>query len=69
MTLAQALLFNWNDQSLLWLPSLNWSTSDNSSLLVGAQWGIGPGFKDAISIESEYGPVPATLYVGAKWYF
>ncbi len=69
VTLNQALLFNWNDQSLLWLPSLNWSTSDNSSLLVGAQWGIGSGFKDEMSIESEYGPVPATLYVGAKWYF
>jgi len=69
VTLAQALLFNWNDPSLLWLPSLNWSTSDNSSLLVGAQWGIGPGFKDEVSLESEYGPVPATLYAGAKWYF
>ena len=69
VTLNQALLFNWNDQSLLWLPSLNWSTSDNSSLLLGAQWGIGPGFKDEMSIESEYGPVPATLYIGAKWYF
>ncbi len=69
VTMAQALLFNWNDRSLLWLPSINWSTSDNSSLLVGAQWGIGPGFTDALSIESEYGPVPATLYVGAKWYF
>ena len=69
VTLNQALLFNWNDHSLLWLPSLNWSTSDNSSLLLGAQWGIGPGVKDEMSIESEYGPVPATLYIGAKWYF
>ncbi len=69
VTVSQALLFNWNDRSLLWLPSLNWSSGDNSSILIGAQWGIGAGFEDEVTINSEYGPVPATIYIGARWYF
>lgn len=67
-TLSQAVLVNWQDPSALWIPTLEWSASDNASVLFGGQTGFGegPGF---LSLRSEYGAVETSLFAAVKWYF
>jgi hypothetical protein len=43
--------------------------ADNLSLLVGALAGLGPGLDRGGAPGSEYGIVPATLYVALRAYF
>ena len=68
-TLSQAVLVNWQDPSALWVPTLQWSTSDNSTVILGAQAGFGGEFGADLSLRSEYGPAPATLFAALQWYF
>ena len=68
-TMTQTVLVNWQDPSVFWIPALQWSTSDNSTLLFAAQSGFGGGLNPDLSLRSEYGPVPTTLFAAVKWYF
>jgi hypothetical protein len=63
------LLVNLSDASGLLLPHLDWSLADNLSLVVGALAGLGPGPRADGHPGSEYGAVPATVYVALKAYF
>lgn len=68
-TFQQALLVNWNDGSTLWIPSLTWSTGNNSELLLGAQLGTGPELGPDLLPKSEYGATPTTLFAALKFFF
>jgi len=68
-TFSTTALVNGSDGSLLWLPSLTWSTGNDSELLVGSQFGFGAGPDPAGRPGTEYGAVPRTLFVGFKQYF
>ena len=68
-TMTQSLLVNWQDPSALWIPALEWSTSNNSSVLLAAQTGFGGTVSPASQLESEYGAAPTTLLAAVKWYF
>ena len=68
-TFSSTALFNGSDGSLLWLPSLTWSTGNDSELLVGSQFGFGAGPGLDGHPGTEYGGVPRTLFVGFKQYF
>jgi hypothetical protein len=67
--MSQAILVNWQDPSAFWIPSVQWSTSDNTSLLFAAQAGFGGSFNQNLTPKSEYGPVPTTVFAAFKWYF
>ncbi len=67
--LYNVLLINANDPSVLWVPSLRWSTGNNAEVLFGAQVGIGEGIKANEILGSEYGSMPATIFAGFKIYF
>jgi len=68
-TFTNVLLVNWQDSSSLWVPSLQWSTSDNSEVLFGAQVGLGRELQAGGIPRSEYGSVPNTVYAAFKAYF
>ena len=71
-TLTNTLLVNWQDPSTLWVPSFQWSTSNNSDVLAGAQIGIGKGLQSSGMgpvPQSEYGLVPNTLFAAIRIYF
>ncbi len=68
-TFTNVLLVNWQDPSFLWVPSLQWSTSDNSEVLFGAQVGLGRELQAGGIPRSEYGSVPNTVYAAFKAYF
>jgi len=71
-TLTNTLLVNWHDPSTLWVPSFQWSTSNNSDVLAGAQIGIGRGLQSSGMgpvPQSEYGLVPNTLFAAVRVYF
>jgi hypothetical protein len=68
-TLSNSVLVNWQDPSALWIPALNWSSSDNSTVLLGVQMGFGGEFDQNLSLRSEYGPAPATVFAAIEWYF
>ena len=68
-TFTQSLLLNTQDPSLLWISTLQWSTSDNSSVLFGFQSGFGGGINPDLSLESEYGAVATTFFASLRVYF
>ena len=71
-TLTNTLLVNWHDPSALWVPSFQWSTSNNSDVLAGAQIGIGKGLQSSGMgpfPQSEYGLVSNTLFAAIRVYF
>ncbi len=71
-TLTNTLLVNGQDPSTLWVPSFQWSTSNNSDVLAGAQIGIGKGLQSSGMgpvPQSEYGLVPNTLFAAIRVYF
>ena len=68
-TLTQSFLLNGQDPSLLWIPTLQWSTSDNSTVLFGFQSGFGGGINPDLSLDSEYGAVVSTLFASLRVYF
>jgi hypothetical protein len=71
-TLTNTLLINWKDPSTLWVPSFQWSMSNNSDVLAGAQIGIGKGLQSSGMgpvPQSEYGLVPHTLFGAVRIYF
>ncbi|HXK61021.1 MAG TPA: hypothetical protein PLP42_14120 [Acidobacteriota bacterium] len=62
------VLLGWDDSSALWIPSLVWSTGNNSEMLFGAQLGFG---KEPTSVglpQSEYGSLPHTIFAAFKIY-
>ncbi len=67
--LSNAVLVNWQDPSLLWIPALDWSAGNNTSFLFALQTGFGGGFVDPLGVASEYGPVPTTLFLAFKFYY
>ena len=68
-TFSTTALFNGSDGSLLWLPSLTWSTGNDSEFLMGSQLGFGAGHGADGRRGTEYGGVPRTLFFGFKQYF
>ncbi|MCH8015147.1 MAG: hypothetical protein IH917_00810 [Acidobacteria bacterium] len=71
-TITHTLLINFQDPSTLWVPSFQWSTSNNSDVLAGAQIGIGKGLQSSGMgpvPQSEYGLVPNTLFAAIRVYF
>ena len=68
-TFSTTALVNGSDGSLLWLPSLTWSTGNDSEFLIGGQLGFGAGSGTERSPGTEYGGVPRTLFFGFKQYF
>ena len=65
-------LVNFTDTSVLLTPSVIWSLSDNSDVIAGAELGIGDGIRVLNEIPvlgSEYGAVPATVFLALKVYF
>jgi hypothetical protein len=71
-TLTNTVLINLQDPSTLWVPSFQWSTSNNSDVLAGAQIGIGKGLQSSGMgpvPQSEYGVIPNTLFVAIRVYF
>lgn len=69
VTVENALLCNWNDPSVLWVPNLSWSTSNNSEVLFGGEFGFGREAGPEQPAGSEYGNIPATLFAAFKVYF
>ena len=66
-------LHSWDDPSSSIQPILNWSTTDNIDLLLGANINIGdrPDVTPAldIQIQSEFGTFPDLYFFQFKWYF
>ena len=67
-SLNQSLLYGWDDGSALWSPALTWSTSNNSEVLLGGQFGFGKEPASRLRLQSEYGSSPHMLFIGAKLY-
>jgi len=61
-------LVGWDDQSVLWIPSLVWSTGNNSEILFGGQLGFGQEPAASGLPQSEYGSSPHTLFAAFKIY-
>jgi hypothetical protein len=66
---SNAILVNGNDPSALWIPTLTWSSGNNSDILFGAQVSIGIRPAPGQVPRSEYGSIPASLFAGFKKYF
>ena len=66
--LSNAILINGSDSSALWVPTLGWSTGNDSELVFGGQVGIGKGIEQQM-LQSEYGSVANTIFVGFRLYF
>jgi hypothetical protein len=68
-TLTNTALINWNDPSGMWIPTLNWSSSDNSEVIFGGQLGLGAGLTRDGRLGSEYGIIPASFFASLRLYF
>ena len=66
---ANTVIANGNDPSALWVPALTWSTGNNSDILFGAQVSVGSRPGPDMVPRSEYGSIPANIFVGFKKYF
>lgn len=62
-----ALIGNLEDASLMLLPGVSWSVGDNSEVSAGAYFGVGE--RPDVTVESEFGLVPATGYMQMRAYF
>ena len=65
-------LVNFTDRSVLVTPSLAWSVSNNADILAGGELSVGEGLREKNGEQvmgSEYGAVPATLFLALKMYF
>lgn len=69
LTLSNTLLINVNDPSSLWIPSLLWSTGNNSEVMVGGQLSIGHKPAKDGTLRSEYGSVPGIIFAALKLFF
>lgn len=69
LTLSNTLLLNVNDPSALWVPSLVWSTGNNSEVLIGSQFSIGEHPVQDERLQSEYGSIPGLLFGAFKLFF
>jgi len=67
--LSSSFLVNWQDRSLLWVPSLVWSTGNNSELVLGSQVGLGQGLTADAQFGSEFGSILTTVFLSFKAYF
>ena len=68
-TLSNTLLVNLNDPSALWIPSLVWSTGNNSEILLGGQISAGRKPIEEETLRSEYGSVPSLVFGAFKLFF
>jgi hypothetical protein len=78
LSISSGMLFNWEDQSLLFFPDMQYSISDNAVLEAGAFIGVGSGPDIvidtdsgfvAVSAQSEFGLYPDTYFISARIYF
>jgi hypothetical protein len=69
LTLSNTLLLNFNDPSALWIPSLVWSTGNNSEVLIGGQFSMGQAPDQNETLQSEYGSVPSLVFGAFKLFF
>ncbi len=68
-TLDNAVLINMNDPSALCVPSLRWSTGNNSEAIFGVQVGLGTSLAPGSFPRSEYGSASNTIFAGFTKYF
>lgn len=69
LTVANSLLVNLSDASVLWVPTLQWSASDSLDVVAGGQVGLGPELSFEGEVESEYGLVPVSIFGSVRIYF
>jgi hypothetical protein len=69
LTLTNSLLVNLNDPSSQWIPSLVWSTGNNSEVVVGSQLAIGSEPDAEGNLKSEYGTSPSILFGAFRLFF
>ena len=62
-------LLNLGDGSVLLLPYIDWSLTDNLVLVLGAVVGFGPGPRPDGELRSEYGAAINSVYAAIKAYF
>jgi hypothetical protein len=65
---SNTTLVDWDDQSVLWIPSFVWSTGNNSEMTFGSQLGFGQEPSPVGIPLSEYGTSPMTLFAAFKFY-
>lgn len=77
LTISMAVIGNLGDRSTLFQPTANWSSSENSSVQFGVIVGTGKGLQtrddgtgsEAVSLGSEFGGVPVTVWGSYQVYF
>jgi len=69
LTLSNTVLINLSDSSFLWIPSLIWSTGNNSEVVVGGQFSLGHKPTEDGTLRSEYGSVPGIIFGALKLFF
>jgi hypothetical protein len=68
-SLTNTILVNLKDPSALWIPSLVWSTGNNSEVLLGGQVAIGQEPITEAVLRSEYGSGPSLLFGALRLFF
>jgi hypothetical protein len=63
------VLANAGDGSLLLLPRVDWSLTDDLIVVLGAVIGLGPGPRADGSLRSEYGAAVDAVYAAVRTFF
>lgn len=69
VTVTASALANLGDGSVLLLPRIDWSLTDDLVLALGAVVGLGPGPRPSGELRSEYGAAVDSVYAAIKVYF
>jgi hypothetical protein len=69
VTVTASALANLGDGSVLLLPRVDWSLTDDLALVLGAVVGLGPGPRPDGELRSEYGAAIDSVYAAIKAYF
>lgn len=69
VVVTASALVNLGDGSVLLLPHIDWSLTDNLVLVLGAVVGLGPGPRPDGELRSEYGAAIDSVYAAIRAYF
>jgi len=64
-----ALIVNALDASVLVMPNLNWNVAENATLAGGMLLGVGERPTSLMTLRSEFGAAPATLFMQGSFHF
>ncbi len=64
-----AIILNPLDPSLLLMPNLSWSAAENATLSGGMLLGVGERPTTSMSLQSEFGLAPTTLFLQGSFHF